>query len=186
MSITPWEKVGESKTLAEGFGKKLVQQQFSDHKKRPVDFYFAEAPSWSVVLPITTEGNVLLVRQFKQGSESIEEELPGGTADFVGETPETIMRRELREETGFESETVVALGSGWANSRNAHTQFFCFLATGCKRMGDLSLDVEEQVEIIEIPLEEWIARAMKGELVGWDGCITTLRALPYLKKTLHW
>lgn len=180
MGILPWVKIGEPVTLAEGYGKRLDKQRFRDHNGNETDFFFIEQPSWSAVLPITEEGNVLLVRQYKQGSGRIMDETPGGNADFKAESPEAVIKRELMEETGYEPQKIISLGSGFINSRNSTTKFYSFLATGCKKIGAPKLDKSEQIELLEIPLNEWMDFMLKGESDQWDACLTFLRALPHL------
>src|SRR3989338_6669521 len=157
MSITPWEKIGKPETLAEGYGKRLDKQKFKDHTGKETNFYFNEQPPWSAVLPITEDGKVLVIRQYKQGSNRIMDETPGGQGDFKAESPEEVIKRELREETGYEPQKVIFLGDGFINSRNSTTKFYSFLATGCKKVGEPKLDQSEQMELLEMPLDEWIA-----------------------------
>ena len=180
MAIIRWRRIGKPEVIAEGFGKRFVRQRFIDHHSEPTDFFFLDQEPWSVVLPITSDGNVILVRHYKQGADIVIEELPGGTADFRGERPEAIMRREFREETGYEPGEVIALGSGWINSRNSTTPFYCFLARECRKVGPAHLDRSEQEEVIEMPLGEWVGLMLKGEWVQWDAYVTMIRALPHL------
>ena len=178
--IVPWKKVGAPQVLAAGYGKSFTKQDFIDHTGASTDFYFFDQPSWSVVLAITKEGNVLNVSQFKQGAEDILLELPGGQANFSGEDPAEVLKRELLEETGYAAEKVTALGWGYMNSRNSHTKFFCFLATGCEKINTQHLDDTEQIEVSERPLAEWLRMMAAGEVTSLDACLTTVRALPHL------
>lgn len=180
MPIIPWEKTGESQTIAEGFGKKLTKQKFLDHRGEETVFYFVEPPSWSVVLPITNEGKVILVRQYKQGAEEVLLELPGGTASFEKESMRHIIQRELLEETGYESQEVIALGSSWMNSRSSHAKAYCFLAKNCRKVQLPHPDNGEQLEVVEISLTEWLIRALHQHKGEWDSTVLTLRALPHL------
>lgn len=180
MDIIPWKKVGSPAVLASGYGKSFTKQDFTDHTGQPTDFYFFDQPSWSVVLAVTKAGTVLTVRQFKQGAESVLEELPGGQANFAGEDPAEVLKRELLEETGYKAETVTALGWGFMNSRNSHTKFFCFLAEGCEKIADQHLDGTEQIAVSERPLAEWLRMLAGGEVTSLDACLTTVRALARL------
>ena len=180
MSIIPWEKIGKPETLAQGYGKHLDKQKFKDYTGKETDFYFNEQPAWSAVLPITEDGKVILIKQYKQGSGRIMIETPGGQGDFEGESAEEIIKRELKEETGYEPQEVISLGSGFINSRNSTTKFYSFLATGCKKVGEPKLDQTEQMEILEMSLSEWIEYILKSESDQWDACLTLLRALPHL------
>ena len=178
--IVPWKKIGAPHVLASGYGKNFTKQDFIDHAGKTTDFYFFDQPSWSVVLAITKNGNVLTVRQFKQGAESVLEELPGGQANFAGEDSAEVIRCELAEETGYVPEKVTALGWGFMNSRNSHTKFFCFLATGCEKKTEAHLDDTEQIEVSERPLAEWLRMVASGEVTSLDGVLTTVRALSCL------
>lgn len=184
MCIVRWEQIGNPIVLAEGYGKTLSKQQFRDHQGNVVDFFFVDPPSFSIVVPITGEGNVVLVRQYKQGADRILEELPGGTAASASESPAEMMRRELREETGYEAGELISVGSGWVNSRHSHARFYCFLATGCTRVASPCLDSSEQIEVIERPLGEWIEMVLTWG-PEWESCVTTFRALPYLGMKLQ-
>ncbi|MFH0891139.1 MAG: NUDIX hydrolase [Candidatus Liptonbacteria bacterium] len=180
MAIIPWQKVGGPKVLAEGYRKRLDVQKFKDHKGREVDFYFIERPFWSVILPITKDGEVLMIRQFKQGSETIMEELPAGVADFPSETPEQVIQRELEEETGYVAQKVISLGSCHYDSGSSHAKFYCFLATGCEHNGRTELDETEQIELVKVPFIDWAKEILKARTDEWDAVVLFLRALPHL------
>ena len=55
----------------------------------------------AAVLPVTPDGDVVLVRQFRAGARRPIEEIPAGLLDVEGEDPATCAARELLEETGF-------------------------------------------------------------------------------------
>lgn len=178
--LIPWKKIGEPEILAQGFGKSFSKQQFIDHNGEKTDFFFYDQPEWSIALPITKEGNVITVLQYKQGADAIMEELPGGTANFNKELPEIVIKREILEETGYQPEKIIFIGSGFTNSRNSHTRYFQFLALGCTKISSPNLDSSEQIEVKETPLKEWLEKATKDESIQWDSCVATVRALPHL------
>jgi len=180
MAIVPWRKIGQATVLAEGYKKRLELQKFLDHNGKEVDFYFLERPFWSVILPITKDGQVVMVRHFKQGSEKIMDELPAGVADFSSETPEQVIRRELEEETGYIAGKIVPLGSGHYDSGSSHSKFYCFMATECEPAGKVSLDETEQIDLVKIPFPDWVREMLKAETDEWDAVLLVLRALPHL------
>lgn len=99
-----------------------------EHIGRPIHTF--ETVDWCNVVPITLEGDFVLVRQHRFGIESVSTEIPGGLID-EGEEPIVAARRELHEETGYRCEEIVPLGVVHANPALQATRLHMFLATGC-------------------------------------------------------
>ena len=62
---------------------------------------YVEHPGAAAVLPITSDGKVILIRQFRYPIHAVTLEIPAGKKDDPNETGEACVRRELEEETGF-------------------------------------------------------------------------------------
>lgn len=180
MTLKKWEQIGEETVLAEKFGKKLIVKQFVNPKSGKVEDYvqFAQR-EWSVCLAITSDGQVLVESKFKQGRNDVGDELPAGTAEF-GESPEQAMRRELREEIGYEAERMIPLGFAWMSTRNSPTRFHCFLAIGCKKAGPAKLDENEDIETRLVSLRRWFDMVMCGSITEPSAIVATMRAMPHL------
>ena len=69
------------------------------------DFVVIDSASWVNVVPVTNEGNVVLIRQFRHGARQVVLEIPGGMIDG-DEAPEDAAARELREETGYVAQNI--------------------------------------------------------------------------------
>src|ERR1044072_4057891 len=72
-------------------------------------FYVIEAPDWINIIPLTKDNEVVLIEQYRHGTEVVSLEIPGGMVDPGGE-PHATAARELFEETGYEAAEVVFLG----------------------------------------------------------------------------
>jgi ADP-ribose pyrophosphatase len=69
----------------------------------------------AAVLPITRDGHVLLVEQFRPAVRRSLVEIPAGLLDLAGEDAVTAAARELREETGFRHTSIEFLGGYYAS-----------------------------------------------------------------------
>ena len=78
------------------------------------NFVVCESRDWALVIPITLDGQIVLVRQYRHGVRQVVLEVPGGILD-PGETPEASAARELREETGYEAASIRLVGKMMPN-----------------------------------------------------------------------
>lgn len=72
-------------------------------------FYRIDSADWVNVVPITPEGDVVMVRQYRHGKRDVTLEIPGGLVD-PGEHPAEAAARELLEETGYRGSDVLPFG----------------------------------------------------------------------------
>ena len=115
--------------------------------------YVIENSNWVNVIPLTADGQVILVRQWRHGSQSIHLETPGGLMD-AGETPEAAGRRELLEETGYEAGELIHLGTVHPNPALQNNLQHFILAKECRQVAALDLDHAEDIVVELAPLAE--------------------------------
>lgn len=128
------------------------------------EYFVVELPKTACALAITEEGEALLVKQYRHPVEEVLLELPGGFID-ENELPETAMKRELMEETGYEFSSVEQVGITAANPGVLNNYTALFLAKGGKKTGKQSLDHNEEIEIVTIPLEELKTMFLENKIV---------------------
>ena len=110
-------------------------------------FYVNEYPEWANAFGLTTEGKVVMVRQYRHGIQSVETELPGGVIED-GEDVRKGVEREMLEETGYRFEKFEFLGKISANPSTTNNFMHMFLATGGEKVAEQTLDIEEDVDVL--------------------------------------
>ncbi len=119
------------------------------------------------VLALTDDGKVVLARQFRPGPSAIVLDLPGGIVD-PGEDLLAAAARELREETGFEADTVEPAGSCWAFGASTWRRQVA-VARGCRQVGPVtSWGGDEYCEPVVVTVPELRAIARRGESTDVD------------------
>lgn len=111
-------------------------------------------PGAVAVIPITNEGKIVMVRQFRKALERHLVEIPAGKLE-KGEAPETTAKRELEEETGLECDSLTPIMSFYTSPGFADEIIHLYLAEGLRQLEEkASLDEDEFVDVIEVTLEE--------------------------------
>ena len=117
------------------------------------DFYILEYPDWINVIAITEEGDFVLERQYRHGTQTVEYEICAGVIE-EGEEPMIAAQRELYEETGFGGGEwclycVTAPNPAAMTNRN-----YTFLAKGVKQISSQHLERTEDIDVIVVSREE--------------------------------
>ena len=144
--IKKWEK-NSSKYLLENKIFKMREDLVTSPKlKSNHSVWVMEVPTWVNIIPLTPEGEVILVNQYRFGMEKTSLEIPGGMADD-GEDPMEAAIRELKEETGYEGNKVIEIGRVESNPAIMSNHTYTYLALNCERSGEQNLDGTEDIEL---------------------------------------
>lgn len=127
------------------------------------DFYVVEAPDWINVIPLTGDGRVILIEQFRHGTCEVSLEIPGGMVD-AGESPQDAAARELLEETGYEAGEVVLLGRTRPNPAIQDNWIHTFVARGVRYKCEPSNAGTEQTVVRLFPLEQIPSLIFEGKI----------------------
>ncbi len=135
----------------------------------------------AAVVPVTPEGKILLVRQYRNALERMTLELPAGCRDSVDEDMKICAARELEEETGFRSDTIEFLISLRTTVAFCNEIVEVFLATDLKP-GTQQLDEAEEIEVEAHEPEELCKMIYAGEI---QDAKTVAGILAYCNKHVH-
>jgi ADP-ribose pyrophosphatase len=131
--------------------------------QREGTFVVLDSMDWAMVIPVTPDGQVVMIRQYRHGVREVVLEIPGGVLE-PGEAVEVGAARELREETGYDFESIRVLGRLLPNPSTNTARLHVALAEGCRLQNKQELDPMEQIETVLRPLSEIPAMIASGEI----------------------
>lgn len=126
-------------------------------------FLLMSGLDWVNLIALTPEKEVILVNQYRHGSESATLEFPGGCVE-INEDPADSARRELEEETGYTVTKIEPLGSLHANPALQSIKVHSFIAYGAQPNGRLKLDQGEDIKTVKMPLTEFLLAVKNGQI----------------------
>ena len=115
------------------------------------------------VVPLTREGEVVCIRQYRYALGRVTLEIPAGKFDYIGEDHREAALRELREETGYTTDNLIDIGPLATSPALLTEIIYCYLAEDMTP-GETDPDEDEFLEIVHIPLGEAVDMILRGEI----------------------
>ena len=162
--IQPWQTLG-----SEPRGDFRIFTIRSDRKLSPRtqqehDFFVIDCVNWVNVIGVTAEQQLVMVEQYRHGSNTVELEIPGGMMDAEDASPELTGTREMREETGYEGENARIIGQVFPNPAIMSNICFTVLVENCRCVHPVEFDHGEDLLTRLVPLEEVPALVANGTI----------------------
>lgn len=182
MSLKPWKRIEPSEISKVGF-LTIVHKRFVQPSGLEVNWTIMNKDDWAsaAAIIITTEGKVILARQFRAGPERIMDELPGGIVD-LGEAPEECVVREVAEETGYQAGTIEYLGVCYYSAAVGGKRHY-FLMTECTPTVEGPQPTpDEDIEIVHADINELLQVAKSGRMTDPGGVLLAYDKLMKLKE----
>jgi 8-oxo-dGTP pyrophosphatase MutT (NUDIX family) len=162
--ILPWRKISSRPV-----GDFRIFSLREDLKKSPRtgrdhEFYVMDSANWVNVVALTPDQQMVLVEQYRHGTDTVELEIPGGVMDAHDASPEAAGCRELREETGYEGEGARIIGRVFPNPAIMSNTCFTVLVENCRLAGPVQFDGSEDLITRLVPVAEMAGLVAAGKI----------------------
>jgi ADP-ribose pyrophosphatase len=134
---------------------------FADEAFEGKPYYTIHAPDGVIVLAVTAQEEIVLIRQFRPALKRWTLEMPSGGID-AGEMPEQAAVRELYEETGYRADNVTALVDGYIYLNRSDARTYAYFAGGVVK--DVDFQAKEKIEVRTISLAQYKEMMLRGEI----------------------
>ncbi|MEH2269413.1 MAG: NUDIX hydrolase [Nostoc sp.] len=163
-NLQKW-KILKSKMVLDNPWCQVRQDEIKLPNGKIIDDYFVSIkPDVAMVLPITSNREIIFVRQYRHAVGEFFLELPAGNFDPTKESAEVAAIRELREETGYIPQEFIKIGTLYDKPSKDTNKIHLFLAENVSKVGEQELDITEEIEVVLIPLKSVLDKIAQGEI----------------------
>lgn len=183
-------RAGETRILAESFGRALHERDFfypdgtGGERKAVFSLWNYRKGSPSIIFPVTRDGHVVAVRQYRNGRADSENpiaiETPGGVPQGT-RSHEEVAASELLSESGYQAKKIIRLDHKiWIDGAAHNLQFVPLVGIGCVKVADPAPERNEVMETMLIPRVDWFQKIRSGEIDEGRIVALSLLALPFI------
>lgn len=179
---TGW-KFRDSKTRFENEICRLREDTVELEDGKTINYAYLERDEAVIIVPITTAGDVVLLKQYRYPVDEWCLEVPaGGTHDSGDASLEEVVRKELREEVGGTAKSIRHVGFFFSANSMSDEKCHVFLAEGVELVKDQKTEASESIEVQLVPFEKAIELARSGAVKTAPCALALLMCEPLVEK----
>jgi 8-oxo-dGTP pyrophosphatase MutT (NUDIX family) len=179
--ILPWKKISSRRLGDFRIFTIRTDVCVSPRTGQEHDFFVLDSADWVNVIAVTPQEELVMVEQYRFGSETVELEIPGGMMDKTDADPVVAGLRELREETGYEGEGARSLSKILANPAIMSNRCHTVLVENCRLKHPVQFDHAEDIATRLVPLAE-IPRLVAEEKIRHPLVVVALYQYELLRR----
>jgi 8-oxo-dGTP pyrophosphatase MutT (NUDIX family) len=152
--IKPWPRIGSTPAGDFRIFSIRTDRKVSPRTQKEHEVTVIDSVNWVNVIAVTPARELVMVEQYRHGSDTIELEIPGGMMDPGDTSPEATGARELREETGYEGADPRVIGQIFPNPAIMSNVCFTILIENCRCVHPVQFDHGEDLITRLVPAAE--------------------------------
>lgn len=180
-----WKRLESTDIFSSGlFRLRSDRCELPDGKIMP-RYFVLDFPDWVNILPVTKDNQVILLKQYRHASGQIHLEIPGGSLDpHRNESTEEGARREMIEETGYNSKEIVKVSCHYPNPALQSNQTHTYIAYNCEKVQEQNLDPFEDLELYFCSVEQLEKHFYSGDFDHSIMLASLAGIIPLLRKKI--
>ena len=152
--IKPWQRIssqpaGDFRIFTIRSDRTISPRTHQEH-----EVFVLDCVNWVNVIALTSDQQLVMIEQYRHGSETVELEIPGGMMDAADASPEGAGLRELREETGYEGDNPRLIGRIFPNPAIMSNTCFTVMLENCRCVHSVDFDHGEDLITRLVPVAE--------------------------------
>lgn len=162
--IKPWPVISSKPSGDYRIFKIRTDRRQSPRTEAEHDFFVIDCPNWVNVIALTADNQLVMIEQFRCGTDTVELEIPGGMIDSSDPDPVAAGVRELREETGYQGERAAILGETSPNPAIMSNTCYTVIVRDCELKHPTAFDPGEDLVTRLVPVSELRGLVANGKI----------------------